>query len=200
MALAVLLAVMYVVPVPLWVARGLRGLQRRRQLELPPVRDVAVEHLPPGLATLVRQTRAARTIVRATRHAAKAYRDSLSFVSLFFAPRDVPSRRDGQVSDVREAYEHAVVAATSTLHEWLGQLERLGATDRAVLDDLGVAPYSIRGLLEGGAFPRSRAMIGRLRFSGQPEVDDLAKGLASVERELAGLELALLEYRGIPYR
>jgi len=111
--------------------------------------------------------------------------------------RDTPWGRRERCDD----YDLAVVEARRALWEWLGIVERLGGSDRALLRQLGLGVSRLRALMrQPGVFERTSDVFEERLYAAVPDPERVTAMLCLAMVDLRGFEVALLSHRPDPYR
>ncbi|MEM9455267.1 MAG: hypothetical protein AAGF11_13885 [Myxococcota bacterium] len=167
-------------------ARARRLALRRRleqiQVDLP----LDVRHLTPALGHLAIQARVVRLVLETPLH---------RFVETPL--RDTPWGRRERCDD----YDLAVGEARRALWEWLGAVERLGSSDRALLRQLGLGVQRLWALMrQPGVFERTDDVFEETLYPQAPDPERVTTLLCEAMVDLRGFEVALLSHRPDPYR
>lgn len=165
-------------------ARRLALLRRLEQIQVDLPLDV--RHLTPALGQLAIQARVVRLVLETP------------VVRVLRGPfRETPWGRRERCDD----YDLAVVEARRALWEWLGTVERLSGSDRALLRQLGLNVQRLRALMrQPGVFERTLDVFEETLYPTAPDPERVTALLCQAMVDLRGFEVALLSHRPDPYR
>ncbi len=165
----------------------LRRLALRRRLEQIQVDlPLDVRHLSPALGQLTIQARVVRLVLETPLH---RFLDT--------PLRETPWGRRERCDD----YDLAIVEARRALWEWLGAVDRLGGSERALLIQLGLGVGRLRALMrQPGVFERTDDVFEENFYPAAPDPDRVTSMLCQAMLDLRGFEVALLSHRPDPYR